>query len=226
MIQDDVLHKARPVPLLGRPRRWERLLQKLRCRSYFRGKEFTTDWTSEHFALWHRVLAPLRDQPIRILEIGSWEGRSAVFFLTFFRRSQIVCVDTFVGNAEEQAYKLFSTAGVEARFDRNLASFAGRVEKIGSRSVSALQRLEQQGRRFDLAYIDGSHLRDDVTADSLAVWRLLGPGGIVIWDDYTFGLDLPPEEQPQPAIDAFLAEHEGSLRLLAKTKQVIVERVA
>jgi len=226
MIQDDTLHKARPVPLLGRPRRWERLLQKLRCRSYFRGKEFTTDWTSEHFALWHRVLAPLRDRPIRILEIGSWEGRSAVFFLTFFRRSQIVCVDTFAGNAEEQAYKLFSTAGVEARFDRNLASFAGRVEKIKSQSVSALQRLEQQGRRFDLAYIDGSHLRDDVTADSRAVWRLLGPGGIVIWDDYTFGLDLPPEEQPQPAIDAFLAEHEGSLRLLAKTKQVIVERLA
>ena len=93
MIQDDVLRKARPIPLLGRPRRWERLVQKLRCRSYFRGKEFTTDWTSEHFALWHRVLAPLRDQPMRILEIGSWEGRSAVFFLTFFRRSQIVCVE-------------------------------------------------------------------------------------------------------------------------------------
>jgi predicted O-methyltransferase YrrM len=222
---DSVVGKARPVPLFRRPRRLERIFQKVRCRSYFRGKEFTTDWTSEHFALWHRVLAPLRHEPIRILEIGSWEGRSAVFFLEFFARSTIACVDTFVGNAEEQSYKQMSTAGVEARFDRNLAPFAGRVEKIKSRSVPALERLAREGRRFDLAYIDGSHMRDDVMADSLAVWRLLGPGGIVIWDDYTFGMDLPPAERPQPAIDAFLAERAGHFRLLAKTKQIIVERL-
>ncbi len=228
MISEDcsnVRRKVRPNPLFGRPRRLERMFRRLLCRPYFHGKEFTTDWTSEHFALWHRVLAPLRNEPIRILEIGSWEGRSAVFFLNFFRRSTIVCIDTFTGNVEEQTYKVIPTAGVELRFDRNLAQFRGRIEKIKSESRPALEGLREQGRRFDLAYIDGNHRRDDVMADSLGVWPLLAIGGIVIWDDYTFAMDLPPEERAQPAIDAFLDEHQGHLRLLAKTKQVIAERL-
>jgi predicted O-methyltransferase YrrM len=224
---DSMLHNVRPIPLSRRPRRLERIYQRLRCRSYFRGKEFTTDWTSEHFAVWHRVLIPLRNEPIRILEIGSWEGRSATWFLNFFKRSTIVCIDTFAGNTEEQTYKKLSRElpAVESRFDRNLAQFGARIEKIKSQSALALERLKEQERRFELVYIDGSHRRDDVMVDSLGGWRLLAPGGIVIWDDYTYAMHLPPEERPQPAIDAFLAEHHGHFRLLAKTKQVIVERL-
>src|SRR5438105_992681 len=111
----------------------------------------------------------------------------------------------------------------EGRFDGNLAQFRDRIEKIKSHSHSALDRLGKQGRQFDLAYIDGSHRRDDVMADSLGVWRLLASRGIVIWDDYTWEIDLQPEDRPQPAIDAFLAEHQGRYRLLAKAQQVIIE---
>jgi len=171
------------------------------------------------------VLAPLRDQPIRILEIGSWEGRSAVFFLTFLPSLADRLRRHLRGNAEEQAYKLFSTAGVEARFDRNLASFAGRVEKIKSQSSRRCSGWSSRdaGSIWPISTAATCATTSPPTRGGLAA---PGPGGIVIWDDYTFGLDLPPEEQPQPAIDAFLAEHEGSLRLLAKTKQVIVERLA
>ncbi len=115
---------------------------------------------------------------------------------------------------------------IEQRFDRNLAAFKGRVEKIRSASVPALQRLAAERRQFDLAYIDGSHMRDDVAADSTHTWPLVRPGGIVIWDDYTWSPSAPPEERPQPAIDAFLAAHEGQYRLLAKGLQVIVRKLA
>ncbi len=218
---------VRPHAVSRRPQRLEKSLFRLGYRSWFQGKQFTTDWTSVHFALWVRVLAPLRNEPLRILEIGSWEGRSAVFFLNFFKRSMIVCIDTFCGNTEEQSYKQLTQElpGAEARFDGNLAPFQDRMEKIKSASHAALERLTAQGRQFDLAYIDGSHLRDDVMADSVGVWRLLAPGGIVIWDDYTWEAGLPPEQRPQPAIDAFLDEHQGRYRLLAKAEQVIIERL-
>ena len=144
------------------------------ARSWFRGKEFTTDWSSGNFSLWRRVLWPLRNEPIKVIEIGSWEGRSAIFFLNFFDQSTIACIDTFAGNTEES--KVYEgLAGllpdVEQRFDRNLAPYQNRVEKIKSRSGPALEKLKMAGRRFDLAYIDGSHWRDDVMATRLASGR-------------------------------------------------------
>jgi hypothetical protein len=52
-----------------------------------------------------------------------------------------------------------------------------RAEKIKSRSGPALKMLQAEGRRFDLACIDGGHRRDEVMADSVGVWQLLEPGG-------------------------------------------------
>jgi len=219
---------ARPVPVARPPIRLARRLERYRYRSWFRGKEFTTDWASGNFGLWRRALGPLRNEPLRILEIGSWEGRSAIFFLNFFARSSIVCIDTFGGNPEES--KIYETLseflpGVEQRFERNLAPFGGRVERIKSRSGPALERLRADGRQFDLAYIDGSHWRDDVMADSRGVWELLTSRGVIIWDDYGWAPAFPPEARPQPAIDEFLREHEGAYRLLFKGYQVLIERL-
>src|ERR1700688_3240524 len=156
------LRDVRPRSITRRPPRFERSLFKFRYKSWFNGNQFTTDWTSIHFALWVRVLSPLRKEPLRILEIGSWEGRSALFFLNFFRHSTIACIDTFCGNTEEQSYRQLTQElpGAEARFDRNLAPFQGRMEKIKSQSRTALEQLAAQGRRFALAYFDGSPLGD------------------------------------------------------------------
>jgi predicted O-methyltransferase YrrM len=218
---------ARPVAVSRPPVDLQRRLDRYRYRSWFRGKEFTTDWASGNFTLWRRALSPLREEPMRILEIGSWEGRSAIFFLNFFPRSTMVCIDTFGGNPEES--KVYDTLaellpGVEQRFDRNLAPFGDRVEKIKSRSGPALDALRADGRRFDLTYIDGSHWRDDVMADSRGVWELLSARGIMIWDDYGWAPAFPPEARPQPAIDEFLREHASNHRLLFKGYQVIIER--
>lgn len=220
--------RPRPAALAWRPHRLEKIADRLRYRSWFADKDFSSDWTSGNFTMWRRVLSPLRDEPLRILEIGSWEGRSAVFFLNFFPRATITCVDTFGGSAEEHyvyAQLAAQLSQAEARFDRNLAPFGARVTKIKNHSVAALARLDAENRRFDLAYIDGGHRRDDVMADSLGVWRLLAPGGIVIWDDYEWGRGLAPDERPQPAIDDFLRDHRGAYRLLAKTYQLAIERL-
>lgn len=219
----------RPVAVRRAALRLPRSLDRIRYRTWFRDKEFTTDWASGNFGLWRRVLAPLRAEPIRILEIGSWEGRSALFFLNFFESSTIVCIDTFAGNIEEaQIYQTLAEQlqEVEQRFDRNLAPFNHRVEKIKSRSVPALDTLKAAGRPFDLAYIDGSHWRDEVMADSRGVWELLSSNGIIIWDDYGWGSKLPPEQRPQPAIDDFLRERQGAYRLLHKGYQLVIERIA
>jgi predicted O-methyltransferase YrrM len=218
----DMQHDARPTALWRRPLKIERRWDRFRCRTWFRDKEFTSDWCSGNFTQWRRVFSPLRDEPLRILEIGSWEGRSAIFFLNFFAKATITCIDTFGGGSDHKAEQ---ASRIEERFDHNLAAFGNRIEKVKGLSQQALAGLVAQQRRYDLAYIDGSHERDDVMADSLGVWSMLNPGGSIIWDDYRWGRNIPPEHRPQPAIDKFLREREDEYRLLSKGYQIIIERL-
>jgi predicted O-methyltransferase YrrM len=204
------------------------LLNRVRFAPWFWSKEFSTDWASEHFTVWNRVLAYRRRDSLRILEIGSWEGRSSLFFLNYFRHSTIVCIDTFEGTDSLLRHPQWARqiANIEERFDRNLASFGDRVEKIKSCSRAALDVLASDQRSFDLVYIDGDHRRESVWQDTVRAWPLVPPGGIVIWDDYGWHPLSPPDARPQPAIDAFLQERLGSFELLAKGYQMIVRRIA
>lgn len=219
--------RPRPHAIWWRPHKFEKKIDRARFRAWFDGKEFTSDWSSSNFPMWRRVLTPLRAEPLRILEIGSWEGRSTIFFLSFFPNATITCVDTFGGSETEALHAeiLSSNPDLEARFDRNVASFGKRVEKRRGRSQTVLADLLREGRQFDLAYIDGDHRRDAVMADTLKVWPMIVGGGVVIWDDYEFGRHFEASERPQPAIDAFLRDHAGQYRKLARTYQMAVEKL-
>jgi len=194
---------------------------------WFQGKQFTSDWTSNNFSIWTKILAPWRDRPLDVLEIGSWEGRSAVFWLEYLPSSRVVCVDSFDGGevgpiaAEVRAQMPFT----EARFDANLASYAGRFEKIALRSVTALDRLRARRRSFDLIYIDGGHTRDEVLIDSLLSWAMLKRRGILIWDDYEWRPELPIAQRPKDAIDTFLRLQWGNFTERHRGYQVIIEKL-
>src|SRR4051794_40685706 len=99
--------------------------------TWYVGKDFTSDWTSWHFPNWMAVLEPFRSAPARILEIGSWEGRSALFFLNYLPQSRLTCVDTFGGNVEHHRNPYFAALvpETERKFDTNLAEFTARIEK-------------------------------------------------------------------------------------------------
>lgn len=225
MTNDERANAADPV--FKPPSEFTKVFYRVRYRPWFWRGNFTSDWIWKNYSIWRRVLAPLRTRDTRILEIGSFEGRSALFFLKYLPRSTIVCIDTFAGTPEEgRAYKFLEKQlpGLEVRFDRNTAPYASRIKKIKSRSEPALARLVAEGRRFELAYIDGGHRYEDVMGDTVAVWKMLEPGGIVIWDDYEWAPEFPPRERPKLAIDDFLREQEGNFTLLAKGYQVIIRR--
>jgi len=192
-------------------------------------KEYSCDWTTAHTEVWERVLTPWRLRKARILEIGTWEGRSAVYFLGHLPCSTITCIDTFQGTLSllhlpEHSEWVRQIPYVEMRFDRNTAEFGDRVEKIKDESVPALDRLIAAGRIYDIVYVDANHRFEDVAADSIRAWRLLAPDGLLIFDDYGWRPKYPASERPKDAIDAFLEAHAGSYVLLEKGYQVIVRR--
>ena len=67
---------------------------------YFKNKyQFNyDDWFSKNINIWKNYLIPLKE--IKYLEIGSFEGRSAVFVGELMNIKEITCVDTFEGSNE------------------------------------------------------------------------------------------------------------------------------
>jgi len=179
---------------------------------WFAGKQFTTDWTTRHVAFWTDVLGPLRKKQVEVLEVGSWEGRSSIFFLRFLPGARLTAIDSFWDE------------GVEERFNANTREFGERVEVIKKLSIDGLHGLIWAGRYFDFIYLDGTHERDLVVVDSILAWKVLKVGGIMIWDDYTLGKEFPDEWRPRTGIDLFLRMQLGSYQLLHKADQVAIRR--
>lgn len=179
------------------------------------------DWHSRHVPMWREVLAPLlsSSEALTILEIGSYEGRSAAWIareMLGHHASQLVCVDPF------DDYERFDTF-TKAILD---TGHAGQVVVRTGYSRDMLPRLWQNWREaFDFIYIDGSHEAPDVLFDSVMALELARVGGIVIWDDYQWN-GAQGVHAPAMAIDAVLSVHAERLRVLHKGVQVAVEKIA
>ncbi|RAZ82628.1 hypothetical protein DPM33_34485 [Mesorhizobium hawassense] len=194
--------------------------------SWFDGKVLSTDWTSRFFPVWATLLAARREEPLDVLEIGSWEGRSAIFFLRYLASCRLTCIDSFEGSAEHALRLKWSNqlAHIEQRFDFNLAEFQGRFEKLKAMSSAALAGLIAERRRFDLIYIDGSHHSADVLADAVASWQLIDKDGLIIFDDYEWAFFADEANRPKLGVDTFLAGHKGEYRELYRGEQVIIQK--
>lgn len=165
--------------------------------------DFTEHWFVRHAVRWERIFAELEGQAARVLEIGSFEGMSATFFLWRLPDSVLTCVDTFEGGLEHRTTADLSD--LERRFDANVALIdESRVTKLVGDSKRILADLLAKNAMFDLIYVDGSHLGLDVLADAALSWQLLAPTGFVVFDDYRWAeLGDDPLLRPGPAIEAF-----------------------
>lgn len=174
-------------------------------------EQFTCDWTSRNTAAWREHLGHLAGRPARGLEVGSYEGRSACWWLEHVLAhpdSRLTCVD------------VWHVPEVEARFRLNVAEFGDRVEIIKRYSAAALRELPLLG--FDFAYIDGAHEGMNVLEDGVLAWRLVKVGGLLIFDDYEFTNDRRVV-QPKTAIDAFISIYPAEV--LYRGWQVILKKV-
>lgn len=203
-----------------RVRKIQQARQQKRCRSELartKGYSFTSDWMSNNIPNWNAWLTPFRGQPgVRMLEIGSFEGRSAIWFLENILSdptAHLTCIDLFYPSWD-------------LRFDHNLRVYGqvNKVTKMRGHSEDLLPTAAAASS-MDIIYVDGSHRACDVLMDAVLAWRLLKPAGVMIFDDYLGGEpDSEPSERPQIAIDLFLEIFAGQYTLLAKAYQVAIRR--
>ena len=194
--------------------------------------EFTNDWfgaTGRY--IWDKILPQLG--PSRILEIGSYEGRSACFLIDKLNFPlEIHCIDTWKGGAEHQKIDM---EAVKRRFDAN-TSFAIANSKEAVKliphvgpSADILAKMQTEyAEYFDFIYVDGSHAAADVLCDAVLAFRLLRSGGVMCFDDYLWKDDSPmnPINCPKVAIDAFTMIYSKQLNVMPlPPTQLFVEKL-
>lgn len=121
----------------------------------------------------------VREAPKRTLEVGLSFGGSAIVFASYHRdvshdpAGQHLALDPFQTS-------VWDDAGLVALERAGLDGFVSFVQDF---SALELPNQLRSGKSVDLAYIDGSHLFEDVFIDFFYVSRLLNTGGLVVFDD-------------------------------------------
>ena len=190
--------------------------------------QYTKDWFQWAPKVWGQLIPHL---PARknFLEIGSFEGRSAVWTIENLMEDggEIVCIDTWGGGDEHTPEDM---AGAEERFHQNItlvrSNFPNRaVVSFRCTSVEGLAGLLAHKKQFDFIYIDGSHIAKDVLTDACMAWPLLKDKGFMVFDDYMWrpsGFTIL--QRPKIAVDTFINMFEDELIVTHIGYQLIVRK--
>jgi predicted O-methyltransferase YrrM len=181
--------------------------------------DFTADWWTRRIPQWDEFVKPMTQAiqgPVKILEVGSYEGRSALYMLNNLlnghEKSRLTCIDIWFKSDFEQ------------RFDLNIAcsGHSHKVTKIKGDAFAALRVLSLDSN-FDVVYIDADHIARSALTQAAMCWPLMKIGGILVFDDYPWKSPTPTEDLPPgPGIDAFLDLWKGRYKLLHKGWQVML----
>jgi predicted O-methyltransferase YrrM len=121
----------------------------------------------------------LRENAAKTIEIGLGYGVSALHICDGLIRSgnpdvRHVVLDPFQSGR-------FANCGLQVLREAGVASLVEHHDQV---SQIVLPAFLEEGRQFDLAFVDGNHRFDAVFLDLYYLGRLLPKGGVIILDDY------------------------------------------
>jgi predicted O-methyltransferase YrrM len=119
-----------------------------------------------------------REQATSTIEIGLGYGVAALFICAGLLESSGSVAHVTIDPSQRTR---FADCGLQVLADAGLADL---VDFVASESQIALPHFVEDGRTFDLAFVDGNHRFDGVFLDLVYLGRLVRPGGIVFVDDY------------------------------------------
>lgn len=190
-----------------------------------------------HGADWYKWLNHLKDEPnARGLELGTWLGQSAEWFLDHILTGdgQSLCtVDTFEGSDEHRLAGLDCSSNHDKALER-LKRFGWHVviwkeqshEFLIDYVFQSLKDTDGAKHLFDFIYVDAAHDAMNVLRDSVLAFELLKVGGVMIWDDFLWEVMEQEIDRPKLAIDTFLSCYARRIEVIGLGWQVAVRKVA
>lgn len=184
---------------------------------------YTADWVTNNIRLWENTIGFLKGVQVDMIEIGTFEGRSAVWFLENILThpdSHLDCIDHYKGSPEYEGFN-FDMEGIKERAKKNLEPFGKKVNLIIENSATYLKG---RTKKATLIYIDGSHMTNNTLTDAVLSNMLLKPNGIIIFDDYLWhGLQINTYN-PKMAIDSFMMCFQDDYELVGTGYQIVLRK--
>jgi len=169
---------------------------------------------------------------LRYLQLGAFTGDASAWLMDNILTndtSYLTDVDTWEGSDEDEHKSM--------DFDDVLNTYLNRLgdsEKYSRcynyRTTTTnflLSRLAEQREHlveYDFIYIDADHTTVGVLLDAELSWPLLKSGGIMAFDDLTWGADLPPSQSPKAGILLFAERHKDEFDLVVANTQYWIKK--
>ena len=180
---------------------------------YTRKFSFSENYFNHNSEIWFDIFEKNNcfNRKLTILEIGSFEGMSLLFFQYFLKVKDIFSVD-FAKNKN---------------FEKNIKNFKN-VKYFNLKSDLFFRK--NINHKFDIIYIDGSHYYKDVFNDLINSERKLKQDGLMIIDDLLLDLNYRKKgmnfyEDVIGGVMMFLKEKKSKFKFLYVGHQLILKKI-
>ncbi len=184
----------------------------------FKSVDITKKWFTNNLYFLSKNISKLKIK--NLLEIGSYEGRSAIFFAEIFKDTKISCVDTWSGSDE---HKNINFQLIENNFDQNIKNIKD-YQKISKFKMTSDIFFKQNNSKFDFVYIDGDHSKDQVFKDLINSWSALNKNGFLLVDDYMWWYYKDLNENPAYAVNKFIKDYSNQIKKMVIWHQVLIQK--
>ena len=162
---------------------------------------------------------------LRFLQLGVFTGDATVWLCNNILTddtSKLIDVDTW-GGSDEKSHAEMDFSDVQRVYKEKVKDLS--VVSVVSDTTSYLIRQQDNFKEsFDFIYIDADHTSVAVLMDAELSWPLLKTGGVMAFDDYTWGRDLPPSKTPRPGILLFTERHKEEIDTLVINSQYWIRK--
>lgn len=187
--------------------------------------EFPIDWFSYNIPLIEKFLDKISNSK-NMLEIGSWEGMSACYFLLNFHNLEtLTVIDPFFSNSYEQfltTNQVYLVKKKGCHLDQ-YKRFTENIKKCGFEDKTIVHKDFSQHilpilkkNTYDFIFIDGAHNVNQVAKEIDYCYNLLTNNGYILFDDYDC------VEKLKNTIDEYCIKY--NLKVIAKYRQLLVQK--
>ena len=190
-------------------------------KNYLAAKNCTKDYFSLNAYYWHSIINKTFNR-FSYLEIGSWEGNSAMFILKNFNTKNVTCVDIW------DLYNDSSKSEQIKRFDNFQSNLKEFNERFSFHKSTSDEFFKNNEKKYDVIYIDGWHEAPQVYRDICNSWYCLNEGGLVVCDDFFYGdiINNKNNNLPADSINRFILENQNKLKILnVNNTQIFIKKI-
>ncbi|MEM8717735.1 MAG: tetratricopeptide repeat protein [Cyanobacteria bacterium P01_G01_bin.39] len=188
-------------------RGWQQCVTK----DYF----FTVDIFSHRISIWSEHLKSLKETKAKVLEVGCYQGMSSCWLLDFILtnpESKLTCLDS---NFEQKFKENIAKTGAESQ----VTFLEGDVHQLMAQCTPDFELINLQDR---------NKLSQHAETNTQLAWKLLQPGGFIIFSYYGWRNPRDPQQDPKAGIDRFLTSVKDQwqpVHLSPSTFQLIIRKL-